>query len=107
MVAEQRFSKKDWVLFREKLPGWQEAYMDMLNKEYINILSSEGSPSEKFWRLDKRIKEDRRSPGVQLRLSRTDMVYEIAGLIKEGVICLCDLEEFSGELQETVHALLE
>ena len=26
-------SKKDWKLFREKLPDWQENYMDKLNKQ--------------------------------------------------------------------------
>ena len=29
-----RFSEKDWKLFRRKIVGWQEAYMDKLNKEY-------------------------------------------------------------------------
>ena len=29
-------SKKDWKLFREKLAGWQENYMDKLTKEYIH-----------------------------------------------------------------------
>ena len=25
-----RFSEKDWKLFRSKIAGWQEAYMDKL-----------------------------------------------------------------------------
>ena len=33
-------SKKDWKLFREKLPDWQENYMDKLNKQYIELLSN-------------------------------------------------------------------
>ena len=41
-------SKEDWNLFRSKVPGWQEAYMERLNKEYIQILSSEGKASDKF-----------------------------------------------------------
>ena len=43
-----RFSEKDWKLFRSKIAEWQEAYMDKLNKEYIEILSEKGNPSEKF-----------------------------------------------------------
>ena len=31
------FTKKDWALFREKVDDWQEAYMDKLNKEYIDL----------------------------------------------------------------------
>ena len=34
-------SKRDWKLFREKLPGWQENYMARLIKEYISLLSAE------------------------------------------------------------------
>ena len=50
-------SQKDWKLFRAKLPGWQEAYMERLNKEYIQILNSEGNPSDIFWTLEKRISQ--------------------------------------------------
>ena len=31
-------SKRDWLLFRSKLAGCQEAYIGKLNKEYINLL---------------------------------------------------------------------
>ena len=36
-----RFSEKDWKIFRSKIARWQEAYMDKLNNEYIAILSGE------------------------------------------------------------------
>ena len=48
--------EKDWKLFREKLPEWQEAYMERLAKEYMELLSSDRQASDKFWELDKRIK---------------------------------------------------
>lgn len=48
-----RFSEKDWKIFRSKIADWQEAYMDKLNKEYIDILNGEGNPSDKFWKLEK------------------------------------------------------
>ena len=47
-MSEYGFTKKDWVLFREKIADWQEAYMDKLNKEYIELLNGEGTPSEKY-----------------------------------------------------------
>lgn len=32
-------SKSDWKLYRQKIAGWQEAYIERLNKEYIDLLS--------------------------------------------------------------------
>ena len=64
-----KFSEKDWKIFRSKIAGWQEAYMDKPNKEYIEILSGDGNPSEKFWALEKRIKKDKKDCGVQCEMS--------------------------------------
>ena len=45
-----QISKKDWKLYREKLPQWQERYMEGLIQEYIDFLSDEGiQASTKFW----------------------------------------------------------
>ena len=49
-------NEKDWNLFRSRIPDWQEAYMDRLNHEYIELLSGEGNPSDKFWALEVRIR---------------------------------------------------
>lgn len=38
-------SKKDWMLFRERIGVWQESYMERLAQEYIQILSSEKAGS--------------------------------------------------------------
>ena len=67
-----KFSEKDWKIFRSKIAGWQETYMDKLNKEYIEILSGDGKPSEKFWALEKRIKADKKDCGVQCEMSRSN-----------------------------------
>ena len=32
-------SKRDWILFRERIAGWQEAYIGRLNREYIELLT--------------------------------------------------------------------
>lgn len=39
-------SKRDWHLFRNKLAGWQEAYIGRLNKEYIELLRGDGSEAD-------------------------------------------------------------
>ena len=76
-MQEQRFTKMDWTLFGDKIAGWQENYMDKLNKEYIELLSSDAAPSDKFWALDKRIKEDKRKKGVCIQMSRSELIYNI------------------------------
>ena len=107
VVGEQRFTKRDWALFRSKIGSWQEAYMGRLCDEYIELLSGDGDPSEKFWKLDKRIRSDKRNPGVQLEMTRTNFIYNIIALINNDVISIEALEDFSDELKETVKALLE
>ena len=64
------FSEKDWKLFKSKIAGWQESYMDKLNREYIEILNGKGNPSEKFWKLEKKIREDKRDYGVHCEIRK-------------------------------------
>lgn len=97
-----KFSERDWKLFRRKISSWQEAYMDKLNKEYIEILSGEGNPSEKFWKLEKRIKTDKRDCGVQCEMSRSNQFDIIMSLLNEGAITMEDLNDFSDDLKDTI-----
>lgn len=99
-MPEYGFTKKDWALFREKIVEWQEAYMDKLNKEYIDLLNGEGKLSEKFWALEERIRNDKKDTGVQLRMCRSECLSNIASLLNERAITMNDLEEFSDELKE-------
>ena len=100
-------SKRDWLLFRNKLAGWQEAYIGRLNKEYIELLREDGSEADKFWGLCKRIREDRRCAGVQISMRGSDPLPIICRMINEGVITLGDLDEFSDELREAVATITE
>ena len=97
-----RFSEKDWKLFRSKIADWQEAYMEKLNQEYIAILTGEGNASDKFWEIEKRIREDKKDCGVQCEMSRSNQFYIMLSLLKEGAITLDDLEDFSDDLKETM-----
>ena len=100
--------EKDWKLFRKLLPGWQEAYMERLAKEYIELLSSDRQASDKFWELDQRIKQDKRRTGVLVRgASRSNMFQLIINLINEEAISEDDLKEFSESLRENIHVWLE
>ncbi|MDO4193532.1 MAG: multidrug transporter [Erysipelotrichaceae bacterium] len=102
-----QLSKKDWKLFREKLPNWQEHYMEQLIKGYLELLSSDGRASDRFWELDERIRTDRRHPGVIVEMSKSDAVFILARLYSDQVITDQDLEGFSQELIDKVRTLTE
>ena len=100
--------EKDWKLFRKKLPVWQEVYMERLIKEYAELLNGDDAASEKFWMLEKRMKNDKRCTGVLARdIRRSNMFQLIINLIYEEAISEDDLKDFSEDLQDTVKTRLE
>lgn len=96
------FPKKDWTLFKEKIAVWQENRMAKLCSEYIELLSSSAPSSEKFWALDERIRHDKRSAGVSVEMSRSEMLFIILRLLNEGTINMDDLGEFSDDMKAFV-----
>jgi hypothetical protein len=107
VMQNQRYTEKDWKLFRSKISKWQSDYMDKLEKEYIELLKQDGSPADKFWELEKRIKADKKRVCVVAKMSRSLLLDNILSLILEGAITLEDLNEFSDELKETMQFLYE
>ena len=99
-------SKSDWKLFRTRIGDWQEAYMEHLIREYINLLESEENASDKFWKMEERIRKDKKHPGVMLELSKGNMIFDIVSLINLGVITTSDLDEFSDKLKEDINSIL-
>lgn len=106
-LKEKNFTEKDWQLFKNKIVSWQEAYIDRLNQEYIELLSKDAAPSEKFWQLNKTMKKDVKKTGVQLEMKRSRLIVNLLSLINEGAIGFEDLEGFSEELKETIFAFIE
>jgi len=93
-------NESDWKLFRSRLPDWQEAHMQKLCEEYAALLSGSEKASDKFWALEKRIREDQQHIGVVARMSRSNMYTNLLALLQEGVITLDDLDGFSDDLRE-------
>lgn len=84
-------SKSDWKLYRKKVADWQENFMSRLNNEYIALLNADDKiASEKFWELEKRIKNDRRHPGVIIEVSKPNAVFDIVRFIRLDVISCLD-----------------
>lgn len=100
-------TKQDWRLFRNKIAAWQEAYMERLNQEYMDILSGQGNPSDKFWLLEKRINQDKRTPGVMIQMRKQNLAFDLAALINDGVITFSDIQEFSDEVKDVVKHLCD
>ena len=99
-------SKQDWILFKSKIADWQEAYMEKLCNSYIELLKENKSPSEKFWQLEKRIRNDKKSCGVQIELRKQDLPLDLVSLIYDGVITLDDIKIFSDDLQDAVRTFI-
>lgn len=95
-------SKRDQLLFRERIIGWQEAYIGRLNREYIELLSRDGSETEKFWELYRRIHRDKRNAGVQAEMRNSEILANLCRLVNEGAIGYDDLDGLSEELRENM-----
>ncbi len=81
--------------------------MNELNRKYIMLLSNSRAPSEKFWELERQVNEDKNKAGVQLAMRRSAMLDNIVNLINDGAIALEDLDDFSDELKETLHFVID
>ena len=79
-----------------------------MNNEYLALLSADDKiASEKFWELEKRIKNDRHHPGVIIEMSKSSAIFNIVRLIKLDVITYDDLSDFSDDLQQVVKVLFD
>lgn len=99
-------SKQDWKLFRERLPEWQEHYMERLAKEYIDLLNAPGNASDHFWELEKRISQDKKHPGVILAVRKSNAIWDIALYVRDKVITMDGLAGFSDDLLNAVKLIL-
>lgn len=81
--------------------------MSRLIEEYMILLRDENKEaSDKFWELEKKIKDDRRHPGVILNIRKSEVLYDIIRLIRLEVITCDDLDDFSADLQQAVKLIL-
>ena len=99
-------AERDWRLFKELLPKWQEHYMEKLINQYIEILNGDGDASERFWALEEQINRDRRCCGVMMEdIRRSTMRRQIASLLFDDVISLSDLDGFTEDVRDYARRL--
>ena len=99
-------SKADWKLYRERLPEWQEHFMEDLVKEYIELLSSPGNATDHFWELEERIKKDKKNPGVLIEVRKSDVLWDIAMFVQRKIITMDNLDGFSDDVKDAVKLIL-
>ena len=99
-------SKADWKLYRERLPEWQEHFMEDLVKEYIELLSSPGNATDHFWELEERIKKDKKNPGVLIEVRKSDALWDIAMFVQRKIITMDNLDGFSDDVKDAVKLIL-
>lgn len=80
--------------------------MEKLEKEYMELLTSPGNASSHFWELEKRIRQDKKHPGVLLQLRKSTAIWDIAYFVQDGVITMDELEGFSEDLIDAVKLIL-
>ncbi len=106
IVTYPEFEESDWKLFRKKMPNWQENYMARLCESYCQLLQSDELASNKFWELEKRIRNDKRKTGVIATMKCSELIFNIVSLINEGAITISDLDEFSDKLKDHVNRII-
>ena len=100
-------SKSDWKKYRDKIGSWQENYMERLLKEYVAFIQTDEPASKRFWELEKRIKQDKKCPGVLItNMSKSSAIYDIVTLVREEIISIKELDDFSDDLQEAVNNIV-
>ena len=95
-------SEKDWKVLRKNMPMWQERHMQKLLEEYVVILTKQENPSTRFWELEKRIREDKKSIGVVVDMRRSQMENIVLQLLHEEIITVDELCDFTDEFRERI-----
>ena len=80
--------------------------MARLCDEYAAILTGKDRGSEAFWAIGKRIREDKKHPGVTANVTRSEMPWIILGLLRDEAITLSELNGFSDDLRECMVFLM-
>ena len=99
-------AKADWMLFQSLLPQWQERFMSRLCDEYAAILTGPYSGSEAFWEVKRLIRKDMKRIGAMAGSEQSVVASIIADLLREQVITVEDIADFSDEVKEMVEYLM-
>lgn len=100
MIRE--IDEADWRLFKERMPLWRERQMEKMVKNYQQILSSDKTAEEKFFKLQRRMEKDNWCTIFSVEMSSSKVNINIMDLLTAGIITQDDLEGFTPDLRETM-----
>lgn len=82
--------------------------MERLVEEYKTFLDSDQLASDKYWSLEKRIRQDKKKTGVLARdVCRSNMPIHLLNLLRENAITFNDLNDFSEDLKDWLKEYLK
>ena len=100
-------NESDWILFRERRKEWIDRYYTRLLTECAGYLYGPGTPSERFWNLEKHIHEKKRILWRLDDFSWRTMSRVTVDLLELGIIDFGDLEGFSENFIKCAEDALE
>lgn len=99
-------AKADWTLFQSLLPQWQERFMSRLCDKYAAVLTGPYRGSEAFWEVKRLIRQDVKRIGAMAGSAQSEVASIFADLLREQVITVEDIADFSDEVKEMVEYLM-
>ena len=99
-------TKEDWSLFQTLLPQWQERFMSRLCDKYAAVLTGSYRGSEAFWEVKRLIRQDVKRIGAMAGCEQSEVASIFADLLREQVITVEDIADFSDEVKEMVEYLM-
>ena len=81
--------------------------MQALLNEYAAIIASDEAPSDRFWKLEAKLKKDVRNVGVCVEMNRSALFNNLLCLLDKETITMEDLNGFSVDLKRNLAALIE
>ena len=77
------------------------------NLQQVPDPANTGNASDHYWTLEKRIRQDKKNPGVLIEIRKSTAIQDIAYLVGDGVITMDELEGFGEELIDAVKLILQ
>ncbi len=103
---KERSQESDWRLYRERVSGWRERYLEKANRGVGAVLSDDSkTPTERFWDAHRRMEEVSRVLADCFDgHARSRMQGNLLIMHGNGVIFDDDLSEFSDGLRERIES---
>ncbi len=97
----------DWKLFKKIIQVYQERFAEKLRQKYIDILQCDKTNLEKFFLLEDSIYHDKKRKIFNIDMRRSQLVYNLIILLKEGSITLQDCNDFSEPLKNILASFIQ